>query len=116
MRDSGRQKDRQRWERKEWASLVKKHPRRVKASPWGYARVRFPLSASVGFLFVCLFRGFFVVFVSFYFTGRVVPEVKKNIGTPVGYPARRLAWQGQRWDWLAQCQCTVFISFISSVP
>ena len=35
MKDSGRQKDRQRWERKEWASLVEKHPRRVKASPWG---------------------------------------------------------------------------------
>ena len=35
MKDPGRQKDRQRWERKEWASLVKKHPRRVKASPWG---------------------------------------------------------------------------------
>ena len=38
MRDSGRQKDRQRWERKEWASLVKKHPCRVKASPWGFYR------------------------------------------------------------------------------
>ena len=37
MKDSGRQKDRQRWERKEWASLVEKHPRRVKASPWGLA-------------------------------------------------------------------------------
>ena len=37
MKDSGRQKDRQRWERKEWASLVEKHPRRVKASPWGHA-------------------------------------------------------------------------------
>ena len=36
MKDSGRQKDRQRWERKEWASLVEKHPRRVKASPWGH--------------------------------------------------------------------------------
>ena len=35
MKDSGRQKDRQRWERKEWASLVEKHHRRVKASPWG---------------------------------------------------------------------------------
>ena len=35
MKDSGRQKDRQRWERKEWPSLVKKHPRHVKASPWG---------------------------------------------------------------------------------
>ena len=35
MKDSGRQKDRQRWERKEWASLVEKQPRRVKASPWG---------------------------------------------------------------------------------
>ena len=35
MKDSGRQKDRQRWERKEWASLVEKHPRRVKASPRG---------------------------------------------------------------------------------
>ena len=35
VKDSGRQKDRQRWERKEWASLVEKHPRRVKASPWG---------------------------------------------------------------------------------
>ena len=35
MKDSGRQKDRQRWERKEWASLVEKHPCRVKASPWG---------------------------------------------------------------------------------
>ena len=39
MKDSGRQKDRQRWERKEWASLVEKHPRRVKASPWGHERV-----------------------------------------------------------------------------
>ena len=37
-KDSGRQKDRQRWERKEWASLVKKHPRRVKVSPWGQNR------------------------------------------------------------------------------
>ena len=35
MKESGRQKDRQRWERKEWASLVEKHSRRVKASPWG---------------------------------------------------------------------------------
>ena len=24
-----------------------------------------------------------------------------------GYPARRLALQGQRWDWFARCQCTV---------
>ena len=35
MKDSGRQKDRQRWERKEWASLVEKHSRREKASPRG---------------------------------------------------------------------------------
>ena len=35
MKDSVRQKDRQRWERKEWASLVEKHPRHVRASPWG---------------------------------------------------------------------------------
>ena len=35
MKDSGRQKGRQRWERKEWASLVEKHPCHVKASPWG---------------------------------------------------------------------------------
>ena len=40
MKDSGRQKDRQRWERKEWASLVEKHPRRVKASPWGHEQYR----------------------------------------------------------------------------
>ena len=40
MKDTGRQKDRQRWERKEWASLVEKHPRRVKASPWGLSTVR----------------------------------------------------------------------------
>ena len=40
MKDSGRQKDRQRWERKEWASLVEKHPRRVKASPWGREGMR----------------------------------------------------------------------------
>ena len=39
MKDSGRQKDRQRWERKEWASLVEKHPRRVKASPWGLEKM-----------------------------------------------------------------------------
>ena len=38
MKDSGRQKDRQRWERKERASLVEKHPRRVKASLWGRAQ------------------------------------------------------------------------------
>ena len=44
MKDSGRQKDRQRWERKEWASLVEKHPRRVKASPWGLAEGDIPLS------------------------------------------------------------------------
>ena len=38
MKDSARQKDRQRWERKEWASLVEKQPRHVKASPWGRGR------------------------------------------------------------------------------
>ena len=40
MRDPGRQKDRQRWERKEWASLVKKHHRHVKASPWGHRTIK----------------------------------------------------------------------------
>ena len=38
MKDSSRQKDRQRWERKEWASLVEKHPRR-EGEPMG-ARAR----------------------------------------------------------------------------
>ena len=35
VKDSDRQKDKQRWERKERVSLLKKHPRHVKASPWG---------------------------------------------------------------------------------
>ena len=30
-----------------------------------------------------------------------------KIGTPVATPARRLALQGQRWNWLAGCQYTV---------
>ena len=42
MKDSGRQKDRQRWERKEWAGLVEKHPRCVKASPWGLTEPKCP--------------------------------------------------------------------------
>ena len=54
MKDSGRQKDRQRWERKEWASLVEKHPRRVKASPWGRAPEN--LTHSTGHLQTSLFR------------------------------------------------------------
>ena len=45
---------------------------------------------------------------------KVIP-VTKNKAIPVtenkwystGYPVWRLAWQGQCWDWLARCQCTV---------
>ena len=51
MKDSGRQKDRQRWERKEWASLVEKHPRRVKASPWGHPK------SEAGHRFALLYKG-----------------------------------------------------------
>ena len=56
MKDSSRQKDRQRWERKEWASLVEKHPRRVKASPWGRG-VKLKMGRAVlSVLFVLVFR------------------------------------------------------------
>ena len=70
MKDSGRQKDRQRWERKEWASLVEKHPRRVKASPWGLAgceeagveNTGKELDRTVGLSFItCYSRHLFVI-------------------------------------------------------
>ena len=39
VKDSGRQKDRQSWDRKEWASLVEKHHRHMKTCPWRVAQV-----------------------------------------------------------------------------
>ena len=38
-----------------------------------------------------------------------------QILTPVGYPARRLASKGQRWNWLSRCQYTATVLPTTSI-